>query len=249
MSLLGWVTLALALATTVSVCFTAKMARKTSDLAEGNEKLIEQGDKQHRERLRPYCVALTNRNETIADFEAVVGKRKSIPGMLPGVNMDENAEAVWVIIANQGLGPALNVRFHFNDIHLKRISKDFLVQHILPPGSLANFLSQIPREQFTDAKSSYVFYEPSYIVDNIYFLVCEYQSIFGEDFHSIVAKGYLDPALTNDGMNNWRLLRPRTPPVEFMEGRDPAHPIWHVPQPTEPPFDSFLNLPSSPKEP
>ena len=161
MNFLGWSTITLAIATTVSAGFTAWMARKTSDLAEANKKLIEQGDKQHHERLRPYCVALTNRNETIADFDVVVGKRKSIPGMIPGIDIDENAEAVWVVIANQGLGPALNVRFHFNDIHSKRISKDFLVQHVLPQGSSVHFLSQIPREQLTDANGCHVFYEPS----------------------------------------------------------------------------------------
>ena len=56
MSLLGWATLALALATTVSVCFTAKMARKTSDLAEGNEKLIEQNERHHIIDLRPIII-------------------------------------------------------------------------------------------------------------------------------------------------------------------------------------------------
>lgn len=243
MTLLGLATLGLALVTAISAGFTAWMAIKTSDLAEENKKLIVQGEKQHRERLKPYCVPFTNNSETIVDFTAVVGERSNFQGGRPGVMISENAMAVWLNIKNQGLGPALNVRFHFDDIHGNRLSKDFLVAHILHPGEFSNFLSEIPRESFPAPEGGDQTFEPYDIVNNIYFVVCEYESIFGENYYSVVSKGYRDPALTNDGKNGWRLLRPRTPPVVFAEGIDPASAIWHVPNPSEPTPSTFLNLP------
>ncbi len=243
MSITGLATLCLALVTAASAGFTAWMAIKTSDLAEENKKLIAQEEKHHRERYRPYCVPLTNNIETIVDFNAVVGERSNFQGMRPGIVIPEHAMAVWLIIKNQGLGPALNVRFHFDDIDGRRISKDFLVAHMLPPGEYSNFLSEIPRESFPAQEFSDQVFEPNDVANHVYFIVCEYESIFGENFYSNVAKGYRDPALTSDGKNRLRLARPRTPPVVFFEGTDPAPAIWHMPSPSKPTPSTFLKLP------
>lgn len=233
----------LAYATVLLAGFTAWMAEKTSDLAKTNKNLIEQGEKQHRERLKPMCVPLTNSLATIATFDEVIGAKKTIPGMRPGMIISDDTAVVWVNIKNQGLGPALNVRFHFNDIDNRRITKDFLASHLLPPGESSNFLSEIPSEEFRDAMGAHVMgIEPHDVVHRAYFLVCEYESIFsGENFHSIVSKGYLDPSLANDGKNKSRLQRPRTPPVVFKDGLDPATPLWPVPSDDEQFPGEFLN--------
>jgi hypothetical protein len=233
----------LAYATVLLAGFTAWMAEKTSDLAKTNKNLIEQGEKQHRERLMPMCVPLTSSQLTISSFNEVLAPKKNIPGMIPGVVISDDAAVVWIIITNKGLGPALNIRFHFNGIDNTRITKDFLVSHILPPGDSSNFLSEIPREEFKDAMGVKAMgIEPHDVVQRAYFLVCEYESIFsGENFHSIVSKGYLDPSLANDGKNKSRLQRPRTPPVVFKDGLDPATPLWPVPSDDEQFPGEFLN--------
>lgn len=233
----------LAYATIMLAGFTAWMAKKTSDLAKTNKAFIEQGEKQHRERLKPMCVPLTNSLATIATFDEVIGPKKQIPGMMPGLTISDDTAIVWTNIKNKGLGPALNVRFHFNDLDNKRITKDFLISHLLQPGESFNFLSEIPREEFRDAVGAHVMgIEPHEVINRAYHLVCEYESIFsGEQFHSIVSKGYLDPSLASDGKNKSRLQRPRTPPVEFKTGLDPATPLWPVPSDDEPFPGEFLN--------
>jgi len=220
----------LAYATVLLAGFTAWMAEKTSDLAKTNKNLIEQGEKQHRERLKPMCVPLTRGEFTISNFKEVLNIRKNIP--VSGTGISDDAVVVWVNIKNLGLGPALNVRFHFNDRDNRRITKDFLASHLLPPGESSNVLSEIPREEFRDAMGAHVMgIEPHDVINNAYHIVCEYESIFsGEQFHSIVSKGYLDPSLASDGKNKLRLQRPRTPPVVFRDGLDPAMPLWPVPQ-------------------
>ncbi|WCE94247.1 hypothetical protein [Acidithiobacillus ferriphilus] len=52
MSLLGWATVALAGATTVSVVFTAWMAAKTSALAKFNQQIIEQNERHHTDEVQ-----------------------------------------------------------------------------------------------------------------------------------------------------------------------------------------------------
>ena len=148
---------------------------------------------------------------------------------------------------NKGLGPAINLRFHINNMKNQRITKDFMVTHILPPSEKYEFPSLIPPIIIHDANGKLIFeMPPGQVVHDAYFIVCEYESMFsGDAFHSIVAKGYRDPSLAGDGMNQWRLNRPITPPVEFKPGRDPAKPIWPVPPNDVSYPGEFLNLPST----
>lgn len=242
-------TVLLAAVAAVSAIFTAIAAHQTKKLAQYNKVMIAQSEKQHRERLMPMCVPLTNSQLTISNFNEVLAPRKNIPGMIPGVVISDDAAVVWIIITNKGLGPALNIRFHFNSIDNTRITKDFLVSHILPPGDSSNFLSKIPREEFKDAMGNHAMgIEPDDVVHRAYFLVCEYESIFsGEAFHSIVAKGYRDPSLACDGNNQRRLNRPLTPPVDFRPGLDPSKPIWPLPPEDTDYPGAFLNFPQSEK--
>ena len=119
MNLLAYATVALA-------AITAWMAKGTSDLAKANRELIERGERQHRERLRPMCIPLTRKQETIANFEEILNPINRICSASVGITGHaveiEAAAEIQVSLKNQGLGPALNVRFHFNDIENKKRS-------------------------------------------------------------------------------------------------------------------------------
>ena len=234
-------TVLLALFTATAAVFTALAANYTKKLSQYNKNLIEQGEKQHRERLKPMCVPLTNSQLIISNFDEVLTTRKNIP--VSGAGISDDAAVVWVNIKNQGLGPALNVRFHINDIENRRMTKDFLASYLLPPGESSKVLLEIPCEEFRDAMGAHVMgIEPHDVINNAYHIVCEYESIFfGEQFYSIVSKGYLDPSLAGDGKNKLRLQRPRNPPVVFKDGLDPATPLWPVPPDDDQYPGEFLN--------
>ena len=135
MSLLGWATLALALATTVSVCFTAKMARKTSDLAEGNEKLIEQNERHHIIDLRPIIIIESKFNLEL--IENRIGLLKPIhPSSWSAlfsriqsnfalINFDGDDDEVKLV--NIGKGIALNptMLIRFEGSNSKELESDF----------------------------------------------------------------------------------------------------------------------------
>jgi len=223
--------LALAFMTFALACVTAWMARETSKISKSNEEIIHQTDVHHHNQLMPICIPLTKTNNTVTDIREILIDPKNIPGLIHGVTIDENSLAVWVGITNKGLGPAINVQFHFNDNNDRRITKDFLVTHVLRPGETVAFISEVPNEQYSGSESGQSYNVPaSHVLTDAYALVCEYQSIFPDEwFHSIVTKGYRDNYLASDGKNASRLQRARTPPIVVRKGRDPATPIWPVP--------------------
>ncbi|MCR1344073.1 hypothetical protein [Acidithiobacillus ferrooxidans] len=242
-------TVLLAAATTISAIFTAFSAHHTKKLAQYNKELIAQSEKQHREALRPMCVPTTANDNAIADFGEVIGPyRLLVPNKndLPDLN---STATIFLHVVNKGVGPATNVRFHINNIQMQRITKDFLVAHVLPPGGISVFLSQIPKTELYDSHGTLIFgMEPGQVINDAYFIVCEYESIFsGDAFHSLVAKGYRDPSLAGDGNNLWRLNRPLTPPVEFRPGLDPSKPIWPLPPEDADYPGAFLNFSSPPE--
>jgi hypothetical protein len=240
-------TVLLALFTAISAIFTALAAVHTRRLAQYNKEIITQSEIQHRERFRPLCFPMTNKREVIADFNEVLIPSKTT--MSPdGIYNTFPDPRMQLIFLNKGLGPAINLRFHINDIRNQRITKDFLVSHVLPPDEIFEFTSKIPLLSADHGDGKTFTMSPHDIISNAYFFVCEYESMFsGDVFHSIVAKGYQDPALADDGMNQWRLNRPITPPVEFEPGLDPAKPIWPVPPEGANYPAAFLNFPSQPE--
>lgn len=243
-------TVLLAVAAAVSAIFTAIAAHHTKKLAQYNKDLIAQSEKQHREALRPMCVPTTANNNAIADFGEVIGPyRVLVPNKSDRPELN-GAATIFLHIVNKGVGPATNVRFHINNRQSQRITRDFLVAHVLPPGEVSKFLSEIPPLNIYDDSGKLVFgMPPGQVTTDAYFIVCEYESIFsGDALHSIVAKGYPDTYLASDGKNQWRLNRPITPPVEFEPGLDPAKPIWPVPPNDVSYPGEFLNLPSTTKK-
>ncbi|MCL5979363.1 MAG: hypothetical protein M1488_01510 [Gammaproteobacteria bacterium] len=235
-------TVLLAAFTAASSIFTAIAACHTKKLARYTKELIAQSEKQHREALRPMCVPTTTSDNAIANFGEVVGPyRVLVHDGLKTTETNGNP-TLYLHFVNKGIGPAVNVRFHINNLQNQRITRDFLVAHVLPPGETCKFLSEIPYLNINSADGQAVRMSPDQIAQDAYFLVCEYESMFsGYAFHSIVAKGYRDPSLAGDGKNQWRLNRPITPPVEFKPGLDPATPLWPVPSDDEQFPGEFLN--------
>lgn len=241
-------TFMLAVATSISVIFSAKVAWHTKRLADQNSKLvmkndelIGQNERQHKERLRPLCFAMTPQDNFITDFNVILTNPVQItnlPASHPSINLR---------FYNKGLGPAINLRFHINDIKNFRITRDFMVAHTLPPNDKYDFKTLIPPVKITGVDGKLVFsMTPVQVVNEAYFIVCEYESMFtGDTFHSIVARGYLDHYLAGDGLNQWRFNRPTTPLVEFKAGLDPAKPIWPVPPNDVSYPGEFLNFPST----
>ena len=238
-------TVLLALFTAISVIFTAIAAVHTRKLAQYNKEIITQSEIQHRERFRPLCFPMTNKREVIADFNEALSQTKTI--MSPnGVYNNFPDPRVQLTFMNKGLGPAINLRFHINNITNQRITRDFLISHVLPPNEIFEFTSEIPLLSADDGDGNAFTMSPHDIINNAYFFICEYESMFsGDAFHSIVAKGYRDPSLAGDGENQWRLNRPITPPVEFEPGLDPGKPIWPVPPNDVSYPGEFLNFPST----
>ena len=239
-------TVILAVVTAASAIFTAIAARHTKKLAQYNKDLITQGEKQHREASRPMCVPTNANNNAIADFSEVIGAyRLLVPNKsdLPNSNC---TPTIFLHVVNKGVGPAINVRFHISNIQGQRITRDFLVTHVLPPGEVSEFLSEIPPLNIYDDSGKLVFgMPPDQVTADAYFIVCEYENIFGESFHSVVKKGYSDPYFASDGKNELRLNRSLTPPVEFKPGLDPAKPLWPVPPDDHIYPGEFLNYSSS----
>ncbi|MHB8199571.1 MAG: hypothetical protein ACYDD9_01995 [Acidithiobacillus sp.] len=242
---LSGATILLAAFTAVSAIFTALAARHTRKLAQYNKVIISQSEKQHREALRPMCIPITASDNAIADFAEVIGPYRVLVRDIIKTIETNGAQTLYLHFVNKGIGPAINVRFHINNFQNQRITRDFLVAHILPPGEICKFLSEIPPLNMHDVSGKLSFgMSPDQVVHDAYFLVCEYESMFsGDVFHSIVAKGYRDPSLAGDGRNQWRLNRPITPPVEFKPGLDPAKPIWPVPPNDVSYPGEFLNFP------
>ena len=239
------------------VCVTAWMAYQTKRLANYNQEivkqnralskkndaLIQQSERQHKERLRPLCFPITQ-DSNVIDFNKAITMGAPSSNHGPGI-----PPHIEFLVCNKGLGPAINLRFHINDIHNRRITKDFMVTHVLPPNEENKFVSHIPPLNMLDENGGLFFgMEPSQVVNDAYFIICEYGSMFSkETFHSIVAKGYRDPSLAGDGKNQWRLNRPLTPPVEFRLGLDPSKPIWPLPPEDANYSAEFLNLSSPPE--
>ncbi len=133
--LAGWATLALAVATTLSVCFTAKMARKTADLAESNEKIIDQNERHHIIDIRPIVIIESKFNLEIMENRKEL--LKSIPPtnwseFFPGIssnfaliNFESNKSNIRLV--NIGKGIALNpsMLIRFEDSSLKELEADF----------------------------------------------------------------------------------------------------------------------------
>ncbi len=222
---------AVGLATIILAVATFYLANETKSVSSLTEKNLEQQERHHKETFRPFCLITTHDNQSIAEFGSVIGLGASV---LHEINLKENIDRksyiIFLSIVNKGQGPAINVRFHINNMARERITKDFLVAHIIQPSEIVGFLSEIP-ETRSEIEAGHPFvYNIKDVVDNAYYLVCEFESIFsGDSFHSIVAKGYLDPFLASDGKNQWRLNRPLTPLVEFKSGLDPARPTWPIP--------------------
>lgn len=261
--LLSIATFILVLVTACLVGVTAWMAYQTKKLAdynreiveqnralvEKNDALIQQNEKHHRERLRPVCFPMTGKGNVIAGFSEVMGRYNEIMAGYRGtVITDPSAFILYLRFVNKGLGSAINLRFHINNMHNQMITKDFLITHALPPGEIYEFLSEIPALNIGyDSETRATRMDSWQVVQDAYFIVCEYESMFsGETFHSIVAKGYRDPYLASDGKNGWRIHRPLTPPVEFKPGLDPAKPIWTVPPEDSEYPGAFLNFPQLP---
>jgi hypothetical protein len=217
------------------------LVMQNKSLVNKNDELIRQTERQHRERLRPLCFAMTSQDNDIRDFRDVM-INPVFTNRLP-----TSHSLINIRFYNKGLGPATNLRFHINNIENQRITKDFMVAHVLPPNGKYDFPSEIPPITIHDANGKLIFeMSPAQVVHDAYFIVCEYESIFsGDTFHSIVAKGYLDPSLAGDGKNQWRLNRPITPPVEFEPGLDPSKPIWPIPPDDVSYPGEFLNFPST----
>ena len=236
-------TVLLALFTAVSAFFTARAAVHTRKLAQYNKEIIIQSKIQHRERFRPLCFPMTTHREVISDFNQVLPQTKL--NVVSGRAYNQVPDpSVRLAFMNKGLGPAINLRFHINNITNQRITRDFLISHVLPPNELFEFTSEIPLLSVSCGDGRTFTMTPDDIINNAYFLVCEYESMFsGDAFHSIVAKGYRDPSLAGDGKNQIRLNRPIIPPVEFNPGLDPAKPIWPVPPSDISYPGEFLNFP------
>lgn len=185
-----------AVAATIAACHTKKLAQYTKNL-------ITQGVKQHKEALRPMCVPTTTTDSTITNFSEVL-----------------DSETIKLHIVNKGIGPAINVRLHINNINNIRITEDFLVAHALPPGEISKSLSSLNLKG--DRRKSKLFtMVPDQVIRDAYFIICEYESIFsGDSFHSIVAKGYTDNYYASDGKNQERNNRSFIPPVKFKSGLD-----------------------------
>ena len=131
-------TVLLALFTAISVIFTAIAAVHTRKLAQYNKEIITQSETQHRERFRPLCFPMTNKREIIADFNEALSQTKTI--MNPnGVYNKFPDPRVQLTFMNKGLGPAINLRFHINNITNQRITRDFLISHVLPPNEIFEF--------------------------------------------------------------------------------------------------------------
>lgn len=239
-------TVLLAVTAAVSAIFTAIAAHHTKKLAQYNKDLITQSETQHQERFRPLCFPMTKNHDVIASFDEVLSQTKKFSP--PGGGFQTIPDSrVHLIFMNKGLGPAINLRFHINNMANQRITRDFLVSHALPPDEAYEFMSEIPCLSFDGINGKNFTMSPQDVISNAYFLVCEYESIFsGDAFHSVVAKGYRDPSLAGDGNNQWRLNRPLTPPVEFRPGLDPSKPIWPVPSEDANYPAAFLNFPSTP---
>ncbi|OCB04006.1 hypothetical protein BBC27_00180 [Acidithiobacillus ferrivorans] len=247
---LSGATVLLAAFTAVSAIFTAIAARHTKKLAQYNKVMITQSEKQHREALRPLCVPTTTTGIAIARFDKVIGPYNVL--VRDGLKTTETngTPTLHLHLVNKGLGPAVNVRLHINNINNQRITKDFMVAHALPPGETCRLLSEIPPLNMNDGSGKLVFgMPPGQIVNDAYFIICEYESMFsGDAYHSTVAKGYRDPSLAGDGKNQWRLNRPLIPPVEFRPGLDASKPIWPLPPEDANYPAEFLNLPSQPEQ-
>ena len=247
--LLAVFTAASALFIAASAFFTAVAASHKKNLAKYNKDLVSQNEKQHREALRPLCLPTTTTGAAIEHFNMVIGPYNTLFRHVNLAIQTNGNPAIHLQFVNKGIGPAVNVRFHINNIKRQRITKDFLVTHALPPGDTCIFLSEIPGLDIRDSDGILFLGMPPRQVDHdAYFIICEYESIFsGDAFHSTVAKGYLDPALAGDGKNQWRLNRPLTPPVEFRPGLDPSKPIWPLPPEDADYPGAFLNFPQSEK--
>lgn len=240
--ILAIATVLMAVAAAISAIFTAFAAHHTKKLAQYNKDLITQSEIQHRERFQPLCFPFTEGSNVI-DF------RKAISMGAPSSNLGKGTPPrIKFLVCNKGLGPAINLRFHINNIQNQRITKDFLITHALPPNEEYPFVSHIPPLNIPDENGGLLFgMEPSQVVNDAYFIVCEYGSMFSkETFSSIVAKGYRDPSLAGDGNNHRRLNRPLTPSVEFSTVMDPSKPIWnqHLPPDEAIHPAEFLNFPS-----
>ena len=245
--LLAIFTAASALFIAVSAVFTAIAAFHTRNLAKYNKDLVSQNEKQHREALRPLCVPTTATGIAIERFDKVIGPYNVLVRDGHKTTETNGKPTLHLQFVNKGIGPAVNVRFHINNINHQRITKDFMVTHALPPGETCIFLSEIPSLNIRDDSGKlFLGMSSDQVVNDAYFIICEYESIFsGDTFHSTVAKGYLDPSLAGDGKNQWLLNRPTTPPVEFKPGLDPSKPIWPIPPDDVSYPAEFLNIPST----
>ena len=168
MSLLGWATLALALATTVSACFTEKMARKTSDLAESNKKIIEQNERHHMDDTRP--IVIIEHNDNIEPYDA----RPIVSTIKEGVaNLGNNYAKFSVngLLRNIGVGIALDVTLmiRFEKSSRKEIIAEF------PPLEAASGSRQLGTIEFHTTTL-----DSDFLGQNNQFKYNEYQSAPGQ---------------------------------------------------------------------
>jgi hypothetical protein len=249
-------TVGLAMVTAMAACFTAmaawytkKLSEYNRELIDKNDQLIQQNENHHKDRLRPICIPIAGNRKPIASFDMVIGIHSDIfKGVNTAQTMPSESYFISLFFANRGLGPSKNVRFHLNNMREQRITKDFFVTHILVPGEELYFSSEIPAVNFDSVPDRKFSMDPAQIVNDAYFIVCEYESVFsGEQFHTRVAKGYRDPFLANDGKNNWRYNRSLTPPIEIYQGLDKAIPVWPIPSDNADYPGESLNNPQSEK--
>lgn len=130
MSLLGWATLGLAFATTASVWFTAMMARKTSQLAEDNEKLLEQNERHHIIDIRPTIIIESKFNCELMENRISLLKpihpsnwRDMIPRLQPNFMLIGFDCALKNIGTGIAINPTILIRFENNS--QKELDADF----------------------------------------------------------------------------------------------------------------------------
>lgn len=142
MSLSGWATLALAIATTVSAGYTARMARKTSVLADANEKLVEQNERHHINDQRPILILEYKFNPELMENRSGLLREihpENWRALYPGIQSNFALFSFGlydgdVKLKNVGKGIALNptILIRFDDSSEKELSSDFSA---IPAGS------------------------------------------------------------------------------------------------------------------
>jgi hypothetical protein len=222
MSFLGWATLALAAATTVSAFYAEKMSRKTSDLANANEKLVEQNERHHIEDQRPILILEYKFNpELMANRTVLLGKidptqwRSLYPEIqdnfalfLFGINEGD------VKLKNCGKGIALNptILIRFEDNSGKELRSDFSA---IPADSFLTLQAVAFRTKLDsallDSRKQVMTNEYHALFGQPWKIFIEYDDIYGNHYYTMHTK---------DPTQRWIILGDRGQGVPSGKSRD-----------------------------